>query len=363
MKRIAILGSTGSIGRQTLDVVRHSGNFKVVSLTANTNKELLLKQAREFSVEYYSTVQEQGAACLTEALKKNIDLAVIACSGISAIDAVLYAIEQNIDVAIANKEILCCCGEVITAKLKNSKSAFMPIDSEHSAIWQCAGKQKRAIEKVYLTASGGSFYNCSYEELKQVTPKQAERHPKWQMGADITLDCNTLFNKNLEVLEAKWLFDIDVSQVQIVRHPQSIVHSFVQFTDGSIMAQLSHPDMRLPISYAVNYSERTHSDLQRLDLQQLNGLTFEKPDTDKFPCCSLFYNDKYNRGLSPTVAIAANNAARELFRKGKIRFDEIYDVIVQALDHFDLCNEKVTPSKVQEIYGNVINYTYSLFGE
>jgi len=328
MKRLAILGATGSIGQQTLEVVRSfSDRFQVVGLAAGRDAELLTRQITEFrpklvSIESASSRErlrssEYELLSLDElASHPDVDLVVIAISGKAGLSPTLAAIEAGKSVALATKEVLVMAGEIVTAP---------------SAIWQCLQGEEGSVARLILTASGGPFRQFSQEQLAMVTPQQALDHPTWKMGRRITIDSATMMNKGFEVIEAHWLFDVPVEKIEIVVHPQSIVHSFVEFVDGSIKAQLSPPDMRLPIQYALFYPQRPPSELPRLDFSNIGPLTFEAPDLEKFPCLRLALEAGQKKGTYPAVLAAADEVAVELFLEQRIGFLDIATLVEEAL--------------------------------
>ncbi len=344
VKRIALLGSTGSIGQQTLDVVRSfPGRFQVVGLGAGGNLQLLQNQIREFESKLVS-IAEEG---LTERLRSpkyellspeemashpDVDLVVVAISGKAGLSPTLSAIEAGKRIALATKEVLVMAGEVVTAAAKRCGTQLLPIDSEPSAIWQCLQGEERAVARLILTASGGPFLRLTPEELAPVTPEQALRHPTWKMGNKVTIDSATMMNKGFEVIEAHWLFDVPLERIEVVIHPQSIVHSMVEFVDGSIKAQLSLPDMRLPIQYALFYPERLPNKLSRLDFAHIGPLTFEAPDLENFPCLKLALEAGRKGGTYPAVLSAADEVAVELFLNGDIGFLDIARLVAEVLE-------------------------------
>lgn len=334
MKRIAILGSTGSIGAQTMDVIRsYPSRLKAVSLVAYSNADKLEEQSREFKPQYTALISKEGEQCLVEAVR-NCDIAVVATRGICALDAVLFCLDNNIDVALANKETLVCAGKLIIERLKSSKARLLPIDSEHYALSQCLlGRQANTVSKLLLTASGGPFWDFNKNDLHNVTPEQALRHPNWSMGSKITVDSATMMNKALEVVEARWLFGMSVDKIQIVVHRQSVVHSMVEFNDGSVMAQLANPDMRIPIQTAL-LGETGSALTPLLDFERLLTLTFEACDFDKFPCARLGYEIFPYPDLCATVMNSANDACVEKFLQGELSFDGFYHIIVRAIERF-----------------------------
>jgi 1-deoxy-D-xylulose-5-phosphate reductoisomerase len=352
-KRIAILGSTGSIGTQALDVIdRHADKFEVVVLTANNNVELLIKQAIKFipkivviaNQDKYTLLKEAlyhfpieviaGCDAISEVVSHGeIDLVLTAMVGYSGLLPTINAIKAGKDIALANKETLVVAGELITQLAKQKKVRILPVDSEHSAIYQClVGENSNSIEKIILTASGGPFFGKNKDFLKTVTKNEALKHPCWEMGAKITIDSASLMNKGLEVIEAKWLFNVNPDQIEVVVHRQAIIHSMVQFTDGSIKAQMGLPDMRLPIQYAFSYPERLSSNFPRFDFTKYPSLTFEKPDTENFRNLSLAFRVLQNGGNQPCILNAANEIAVEAFLQERIGFFEMSDIIEQTLE-------------------------------
>ena len=348
---LAILGSTGSIGRQTLDVVRGlRGRFRVVGLAAGRNATLLEEQAREFSPKLIccegnehaskSVISLGGAASssLEEmATHPDVDVVVVATAGKAGLLPTLAALAAGKVVALANKEALVMAGKIVAQAAARGKGEIRPIDSEHSAVWQCLrGERKTDVSRIILTASGGAFRDKSLDELRLVTPEQALRHPTWQMGRKITIDSATLLNKGLEAIEARWLFDVPLDRIEIVMHRESIVHSFVEFGDGSLKAQLGIPDMRLPIQYALCYPERLPlPSATRLDVTQAGDLHFEKLDLRRYPCLALALEAGHRGGTYPTVLAAADEVAVERFLAGHIRFTDIPQVIKDTLDEHD----------------------------
>lgn len=351
-KNIAILGSTGSIGTQALDVVReHPEEFCVEVLTAFENADLLISQAIEFKPDsvvianddHYKKVKENltshdikvyaGNDAIAQVVElENIDLVLTAMVGFSGLKPTLSAIAAGKQIALANKETLVVAGELVTALAKEKGVNIYPVDSEHSAIFQClAGEFHNKIEKIYLTASGGPFRGKTRNELLDVTIEQALTHPNWNMGAKVTIDSATMMNKGLEVIEARWLFGLKPEQIDVIVHPQSIVHSLVQFADGSIKAQLGIPDMKLPIQYAMAYPARLQSTFPRFDFAEYPQLTFEKPDTTVFQCLPLAYEALIRGGNTPCILNAANEVVVDAFIKGEVRFIEIPDIIQRTI--------------------------------
>lgn len=353
VKRVAVLGSTGSIGRQTLDVIRAMPQrFRVVGLAAGKNMDLLAGQVKEFEPEFIGRPSENDDI---ERLKRvagikydllpldeiaatpNVDIVVIATSGQAGLAPTLAASRAGKNIALANKESLVSAGEIITSEAKKSGARILPVDSEHSAIWQCLGGESQEAARIILTASGGPFRQFSFEQLAEVTVAQALRHPSWRMGKKVTIDSATLMNKGLEIIEAHWLFSMPYDRIDVLVHPQSIIHSMVEFIDGSIKAQLSYPDMRLPIQYALSYPERlANPQLPRLDWALVKNLDFELPDYDRFPCLQLAIEAGKQGGTYPAVLCAADEVAVELFLAGRIRFTDIAGLIERTLEQHQL---------------------------
>lgn len=365
VKRLAVLGSTGSIGQQTLDIVRAMAErFKVVGLAAGNNLDLLYEQAQEFKPEFIYYAGSSGTTrsardrlvaldChylhLEEmASHKDVDMVVIATSGVAGLDAILAAVRVGKTIALANKESLVAAGEIIMAEAKKNKARIIPIDSEHSAIWQCLNGEKQKPRRIILTASGGPFLDFSPEQMSSVTVAQALAHPSWKMGNKITIDSATLMNKGLEVIEAHWLFGVAIEDVKVLIHPQSIVHSMVEFIDGSVKAQLSMPDMRLPIQYALSYPERLDNpSLPRLDWTHFTNLEFQQPDLGKFPCLRLAIEAGKKGGTYPAVLCGADEMAVWHFLQKKIRFTDIPVVVEKVLENHD----SVSHPTINDIYG------------
>lgn len=353
MKKIAILGSTGSIGTQTLDVVReHSDELQVVALAAGSNKERLKEQIKEFHPKLVSLSDEKKAQELKEELAgeqvevvcgmeglievagaDSADVVVTAVVGMMGILPTMEAIKKGKDIALANKETLVTAGHLIIPMAKEYGVSILPVDSEHSAIFQSLqGEPKAALDKILLTASGGPFRGKSAEFLETVTLEDALNHPNWSMGPKITIDSSTMVNKGLEVMEAKWLFGVDYSQIEVFIQPQSIIHSMVQYVDGAIIAQLGTPDMRVPIEYALFYPERRSLSGDRLDFSKLSQITFEKPDYKVFRGLSLAIEAGKTGGTMPTVFNAANERAVAKFLKGEIKYTDIVRSIEKCMD-------------------------------
>ncbi|MBI2979952.1 MAG: 1-deoxy-D-xylulose-5-phosphate reductoisomerase [Chloroflexi bacterium] len=344
-KRIAVLGSTGSIGQQTLEVVRAlPDRFQVVGLAAGKNTALLARQIKEFKPEFVCYQEQKTQAHLTDneyellsleelASHTRVDTVVIATAGKAGLSPTLAAIRAGKDVALANKESLVAAGEIITREAKLNSARILPVDSEHSAIWQCLRGETQPASQLILTASGGPFHQCSLAQLNEVTVEQALKHPSWQMGSKVTIDSATLMNKGLEIIEAHWLFDIPIDNISVLIHPQSIIHSMVEFIDGSVKAQLSCPDMRLPIQYALSYPERlANPQLPRIDWSNIKALKFESPDFDIFPCLKLAIAAGRKAGTYPAVLCAADELAVELFLSRRIKFTDIARLVEQVLD-------------------------------
>lgn len=352
MKKICILGATGSIGTQALDVIRqHPEHFEAHTLTAYNNAPLLIQQAREFQPDAVVIVREDlyqevsdaladlpikvytGSQALCEVVTNgDIDIVLTAMVGFAGLRPTIAAIQAHKTIALANKETLVVAGELICELAIKNKVAILPVDSEHSAILQSiTGEGDNKIEKILLTASGGPFRTFSKEQMETVTPSQALRHPNWEMGAKITIDSATLMNKGFEMIEAKWLFDISPADIEVVVHPESIIHSAVQFTDGSVKAQLGVPDMRLPIQYAFTYPARLHLSGERLNLFALQQMHFEPADMERFPCLRLAYEAIKAGGTAPCVLNAANEIVNLAFRQGKISYPSIAQIIEETM--------------------------------
>ena len=368
MKQIAILGSTGSIGTQTLDVVRqHPEAFSVYALTAHRSVDMLIQQALEFNPAVVCIADEAYYPRLREALSDlpiqvmagekaiaemvtmpEIDVVVAAMVGYAGLRPTIEAIRAKKTIALANKETLVVAGEIICRLAQRHKVNILPVDSEHSAIFQClVGENPQSIEKLLLTASGGPFRTFSYEQMQHVTAAQALQHPNWEMGAKITIDSASMMNKGFEVIEARWLFDIPVEKIQVVVHPQSVIHSAVQFVDGSVKAQLGTPDMRIPIQYALTYPERWHSDVPRLDLFATKQLTFEEPDLQRFPNLRLAYEAIDKGGNMPCILNAANEVVNLAFREGRCGFLQMSEVIAETMAKTTFITEPTYEDYVQ----------------
>ena len=365
MKKIGILGSTGSIGTQTLDIVRKEPDIEVVSLAAGSNVELMEKQIREFHPSLVAMWSEKAAEDLRQRVKDlpvrvtsgmdgllevstlaEMEVLVTGIVGMIGIRPTIAAIESGKAIALANKETLVCAGHLIMPLSRKLGVPILPVDSEHSAIFQSLhGERKDRISKILLTASGGPFRGKKREELEHMTVEDALKHPNWSMGKKVTIDSASLCNKGLEVMEAKWLFDVELDQIQVLVHPQSIVHSGVEFVDGGIMAQLGVPDMKLPIQYALFYPDRRPMNNGRVDFFALGQLTFERPDVETFRGLALVYEAARTGGTMPTVFNAANERAVALFLQKKIRFLQIPELIEASME----AHKVIADPSVEEI--------------
>jgi len=337
MKRVAVLGSTGSIGRQTLDVVRwHPTEFQVVALVAARPSDLFESQVAEFGPRWACLTADAGADPLLEiATHPDVDLLIVATSGTVGFRPTIAALESGKPVALANKETLIMAGHLVTQAAALRGARLLPIDSEHSAIWQCLQGEEpydERVSRLVLTASGGAFRDRPTSELSAVTPAEALRHPTWSMGPKITIDSATLMNKGLEVIEAHWLFGLPFDSIDVVIHHQSVIHSLVEFVDGSVKAQLGVPDMRLPIQYAMAHPRRLPAPAERLDLAHLAAMTFAAVDTEKYPCLELAYSAGRRGGTLPTVLNAANEIAVDRFLREDLAFLDIRVLIAAALE-------------------------------
>jgi len=354
MKKISILGSTGSIGTQTLDIIRsYPTEFKVVGLTANSNIDLLEKQISEFSPEAVAVFNPEKA----DELKKKVDIEVL--TGIEGLNKIatleeadtvltsvvgsvgliptLKAIKKQKTIALANKETLVTAGSIVMDEIKKNNSKILPVDSEHSAIFQCLnGENIDEVRKLIITCSGGAFKHFSIHQLKSATAKDALKHPTWNMGAKITIDSATLMNKGFEVIEAHWLYDMPYEKIDVVVHPQSIIHSLVEFQDKSTIAQLGYPDMKIPIQYALTYPKRLKTDLEPLNLAEIKELTFNKPDLERFPCLKYAFDAGSIGGSMPAVLNAANEIAVSAFLKEKIKYLDIPRLIKNMMEEHSL---------------------------
>ena len=354
MRKIVLLGSTGSIGTQTLDVVRNNKEeLTVVGIAANSSVDKIEEQVREFHPKYVAMFDAAAATKLQEKISDlgikvlsgmeglleivsvpEADTVLTAVVGMIGIQPTIRAIEAGKDIALANKETLVCAGHIIMPLAKEKGVSILPVDSEHSAIFQSLnGEPRDKVEKILLTASGGPFRGKKRSELENMTAADALKHPNWDMGPKVTIDSSSLVNKGLEVMEARWLFDVSLDNIEVVVHPQSIVHSAVQYVDGAVMAQLGVPDMKLPIQYALFYPDRRPMAEKRLDLFELHSLTFEKPDTDTFRGLKLAFDAARRGGSMPTVFNAANEMAVKRFLKGDIKYLQIYEMIEKAMEN------------------------------
>ena len=380
-RRLAILGSTGSIGVQALDVVgRHRDMFDIQLLTANNNSHLLIQQAIEFNAacviianeELYTEVYNAlnphginvfaGMSSIIDAMStaENIDMVLSAMVGFCGLEPTLAALRSGKAVAIANKEPLVAAGRIIMETARENHAAIIPVDSEHSAIFQSLQGAHSPIERIVLTASGGPFLRTPASELDNVTVADAVNHPRWKMGRKISVDSSTMMNKGFEMIEACWLFGVDISQITVVIHPQSVIHSMVSFQDGAVIGQMSLPDMRLPIQYALTYPERMPLDIPRLDFYKLGGFTFSEPDLAKFPCLGLAIDAMKKGGNTPCALNAANETAVAAFLNEEIRFTDIPAVVSRAVDKCSFIKEPdlsailETDRSVREIAANII---------
>ena len=385
MKKLSILGSTGSIGTQTLDIVKNNPDeFRVVGLTANKNIELLKNQINEFKPEAVGVMDEEKA----DLLKQNVDInvysgieGIIKIAALNEIDTVVNslvgsvgvkptveAIRNKKNIALANKETLVTAGSVVMEEVKKNNVRLMPIDSEHSAIFQCLNNENvNDVNEITITASGGPFKNYSKAQLENVTVQDALRHPTWDMGNKITIDSATLMNKGFEVIEAHWLYDIPYEKVEVVIHPQSIIHSLVEFKDNSTLAQLSLPDMKLPIQYALSYPKRLPLNIKKLNLMEVKNLSFEKPNFELFPCLKYAYDAGNKSGTLPAVLNAANEAAVYAFLDNKIKFLDIHRLINKMMQKHNIIKnpnlnqildvDKKIKEETQEIIENKVEIT------
>ena len=359
-RRIAILGSTGSIGRQALDVVRqHRDLFEVELLTANNSSDLLIEQAIEFEANNVVICNEKKYGEVADALQPRLikvfagmksvcdlvsggdmDIVLTAMVGFSGLESTVAALESGKIIALANKETLVAAGGIVTGLARKNGTAILPVDSEHSAIFQCLqGSYGARLTKIHLTASGGPFRTWEKEKIAGVSKEAALKHPRWNMGSKVTIDSATMMNKGLEVIEAKWLFGVEPDRIEVVVHPQSIIHSMVEFEDGAVIAQLGHPDMREPIQYALSYPDRLPLDNRNLDFAALGELTFSAPDTDRFPALALAYRAIGMGGNMPCIMNAANEVAVRAFLEDRTGFYDISDIIAETMDGVDFVKE------------------------
>jgi len=355
-KRISILGATGSIGQSTLDLIRRNHNsFSVVSLTAYSRVEELAALAIEFGAELAVIGDERllpnlkaalsgtrtevhaGEAGLIEAAEREAEIVMAAIVGAAGLRPTMAAVRRGATVALANKECLVCAGDLLMEEVKAHGATLLPVDSEHNAIFQVFDFERACgVEKIILTASGGPFRGRSYESLLGVTPAEAVAHPNWDMGAKISVDSATMMNKGLEVIEAYHLFPIEKTQIEVLVHPQSVIHSMVEYADGSVLAQLGSPDMRTPIAYSLAWPERMHAPVKRLSLAEIGSLTFEAPDLDAFRCLGLAMEAMMEGGAAPAILNAANEVAVEAFLKGRLRFVDIPAIVSETLSSCDI---------------------------
>ena len=365
-RRIAILGSTGSIGTKALDVVSHHPElFQVEMLSAGSNASLLIEQARKFNPNAVVICNKDKYAEVKEALDpldikvfagvesagdlaggSNVDIVLAAMVGFSGLAPTISAMKKGKVIALANKETLVAAGSIITRLSREYNSPLIPVDSEHSAVFQCLQGERAQVEKVLLTASGGPFFNLPKEDFEKITVEQALNHPNWKMGNKVTIDSASMMNKGLEIMEAAWLFNIPADKIEVVVHPQSIIHSMVQFTDGGIKAQLGYPDMRVPIQYALSYPYRISLDTKRLSFAELGQLTFFAPDLEKFPCLRIAYESFKKGGNIPCAMNAANEVAVAAFLRGQIRFTQIPQIIEKTIEK---CNFVSSPG-IEDIF-------------
>lgn len=380
MKGISILGATGSIGMQTLDVLRNSkDDFKLIGVTANSSVEKIKEIISEFNPKYIGMMDEGSAKKVKEFCIKNnfnvevysgmeglikvstldeIDIVVTSVVGMIGLKPTVAAIEAKKDIALANKETLVVAGEIVMRKAKEEGVKILPVDSEHGAIFQALqGNELKDLKKIILTASGGPFRGKTREYLEGTTLEEALNHPNWTMGSKITIDSATLMNKGLEVIEAHWLFDCDYNNIQVLVHPQSIIHSMVEYKDASIIAQIGAPDMRLPIQYALNYPKRKERVANEIDFYEISNLTFDKPDMDTFKCLKLAFYAGKRGGLMPTILNGANEVAVSLFLDKKIKFLDIADIIEDTMKTFeDKMEKEVTIDNIIEVDDEVRKY-------
>ena len=369
MRKISILGSTGSIGVNALDVIRNMPEkFKIVHLTGNLNYTKMIDQGKEFLPKTITMIDEEAAEKVKIALEgfnidifsgrnklldhsgdTQVDLVLNSLVGASGMEPTLKAVQNGVDVALSNKESLVVAGDLIYSAMKESGANLFPVDSEHSAIWQCLfGENEKDIEKIILTGSGGPFRTRPIDTFSSITKNDALKHPNWVMGQKITIDSATMMNKGLEVIEAHWLFNIDYSNIEIIVHPQSIIHSMVQFKDGSVKAQLGVPDMKIPIQYALSYPRHFPSNWERLNFKEVKDLTFEAPNFERFPCLSLAYDALEQKGSSPAVLNFANDYSVFRFLKDEIKFTDIPKIIELAMKNHEW-NENPNLSEIRDL--------------
>lgn len=384
MRNISILGATGSIGTQALDVIRKSKEeLRLIAISANTSVKKVIEIIEEFNILYVAMMHKKSAEEIKQycydnnknievydgitglnkiATLKEIDIVVTSVVGMIGLEPTIKAIEAKKDIALANKETLVVAGEIVMKKAKEYNVKILPVDSEHSAIFQSLrGNDLKTLKKIILTASGGPFRGKTTNELVDIKVEDALKHPKWNMGRKISIDSATLMNKGLEVIEAHWLFDCDYDNIQVVVHPQSIVHSMVEYNDGSIIAQLGAQDMRLPIQYAINYTERKELVADTIDFYNISQLTFEKPDMDTFKSLKLAYKAGKIGGLMPTILNGANEACVELFLEKKIKFLDIADTIEKGMAVFkDRSSDELTIENIIKLDKEVKEYVMSI---
>ena len=384
MKKISILGVTGSIGTQTLDVVRNSDDVEIVGISANSSIEKMKEIIKEFKPKYAAMMKVECAEELKKFSRENsidieiysgleglvkisvleeIDMVVTSVVGMIGLVPTMEAIKAKKDIALANKETLVVAGELVMKAAEENGVKILPVDSEHSAIYQSLrGNDLSTLKKIILTASGGPFRGKKEEELKNISLEQALNHPNWTMGRKITIDSATLMNKGLEVIEAHWLFNCDYDNIQVVVHPQSIIHSMVEYIDGAIIAELGSADMRLPIQYALNYTERKKEIAKSIDFYEISKLTFEKPDMDTFKCLKIAYETGKKGGLYPTVLNGANEVAVQLFLDKKIKFLEIAEIIENTLKEFEEeCKKELNLDNIISLDKKVRNYVINKY--
>jgi 1-deoxy-D-xylulose-5-phosphate reductoisomerase len=385
LKNICILGATGSIGQQTLDVIRSDkNNYKLTAISANVSFERVIYIINEFLPSYVAIMDDKAYEKVKNycdikypdikvfsgidglnmiSTLPEVDLVVTSVVGIIGLVPTLNAIKSGKTIALANKETLVVGGELVKKAAKDNNVHILPVDSEHGAIFQCLqGNKLKEVEKILLTASGGPFRGKKSDELLQVSSTEALKHPKWNMGRKISIDSATLMNKGLEVIEAHWLFDIDYSKIDVLVHPQSVIHSMVEYIDGSILAQLGPTDMRMPIQYAMNYPHRLRSTFPKLDFTMISSLTFEQPDLETFRCLKLAYEAGKSSGLMPTILNGANEVAVELFLQDKVKFLQIADIIEECMNTFSN-NSRITLEDILETDTKVRKYVFDRYGK
>ena len=384
MKKISILGVTGSIGTQTLDVVRNSDDIEIVGISANSSTKKMKEIIKEFKPKYVAMMKKECAEELEKFCNENsiktevysgmeglikistldeIDMVVTSVVGMIGLVPTMEAIKAKKDIALANKETLVVAGELVMKAAEENGVKILPVDSEHSAIYQSLrGNDLSTLKKIILTASGGPFRGKKEEELKDITLEQALNHPNWSMGKKITIDSATLMNKGLEVIEAHWLFNCDYDNIQVVVHPQSIIHSMVEYKDGAIIAELGSADMRLPIQYALNYTKRKKEVAKSIDFYEISKLTFEKPDMDTFKCLKIAFEVGKKGGLFPTVLNGANEVAVQLFLDRKIKFLEIAEIIEKTIKEFqDECKKELNLDNIIALDKKVRDYVINKY--